>query len=271
MEKISVCILTHNDEDMIAAAIDSSAWADEIVVVDNASTDGTIEIAKKKGVTVVSAIFEGFGALRNQAAAAAKYEWIFSLDADERFTPECRDEILTILMNNPVSDVYRVPRRNWFMGRWLKGSGWYPDFRAFQLFRKGSLTYTNDMIHEGVNIATLKPIGKINNCIHHYSFSNINELLNKVNLFSTLGAQKMGDKSTSMISALIHGIWAFLRLYFIKGGFLNGWPGFILAMSNFEGTFYRYAKLFEFRQDDWAIPMQSTLSRPTKFMPKNSE
>ena len=129
MQTLSVYILTYNEAEKVKAAAESVLWADEIVVVDSYSTDTTAEIAAALGARVVQVPFKGFGDLRNRAVEACRCDWIFSLDADERCTPEVRDEILALLTGTPACDVYRVPRRSFMMGRWIRGSGWYPNFR----------------------------------------------------------------------------------------------------------------------------------------------
>ncbi len=142
MQKISAYILTYNEAEKIAAAVSSVLWADEVVVIDSFSIDRTPEIATSLGARVVQVPFNGFGELRNRAIEACKYDWIFSLDADERCTEAVRDEITKLLAGSAPHDVYRVPRRSYMMGRWIRGSGWYPNFRQPQLFRKGSMRYT---------------------------------------------------------------------------------------------------------------------------------
>ncbi|MGB4360985.1 MAG: glycosyltransferase family 2 protein, partial [Rhodoferax sp.] len=139
MSKISVYIIAYNEAEKVSATIESVPWADEIVLVDSWSTDGTPEIAAKLGARVVQVDFKGFGDLRNQAIAACSHDWIFSLDADERCTPEVENEIRAITQDPAALDAYWVPRRNFFMGRWIKHSGWYPNYRQPQLFRKGRM------------------------------------------------------------------------------------------------------------------------------------
>src|SRR5262249_32939324 len=132
MQTISVYILTYNEAEKLKAAVESVLWADEIVVVDSYSTDATVGIAAALRARVVQVPFKGFGDLRNRAIEACRCDWIFSLDADERCTPAVRDEILELLAGFPPYDVYRVPRRSFMMGRWIRGSGWYPNFRQPQ-------------------------------------------------------------------------------------------------------------------------------------------
>ena len=134
--KISVYIIAYNEVEKIRDCINSVLWADEIILADSHSTDGTSEIAQKLGAKVVHIEFKGYGDLRNQAISYCNGEWIFSLDSDERCTTEVRDEILSFIENSDY-DIYRIPRKNFFMGKWIKYSGWYPNYRQPQLFKNG--------------------------------------------------------------------------------------------------------------------------------------
>jgi len=246
MNKISVYIIAYNEADKIKAAVESVLWADEIIVADSYSTDGTTEIAGTMGAKIIQIPFKGFGELRNQAIEACSHEWIFSLDSDERCTPEVHAEILNVIQY-ATADVYFIPRRNFFMGKEIRHCGYYPDYRQPQLFRKGAMTYTNEPVHEGFVLHTSKPPEYLKNAIWQIPFKNSEELLNKINRYSSLGAVKLSEKGKSgwMITALSHGIWGFIQVFFIKMGFLDGWAGFVLALSNFEATFYKYLKLYE--------------------------
>lgn len=252
--KISCYIIAFNEKEKIADAIESVQWADEVVVADSHSTDGTTEIAQSMGARVVQIPFNGYGDLRNQAIAACREEWIFSLDADERCTPEAREEMLVIVRSPKALDAYYVPRRNYFMGRWIRHSGYYPDYRQPQLFRKGVMTFSLDPVHEAFDLSTDK-IGYLKSAIWQFPFKDLDQILHKCNRYSTLGAQKLDDqgRQAGMASALSHGIWAFFHQYLFKLGFLDGWPGFVLALNLFESTFYKYAKLHE-RQSRWILP-----------------
>ena len=260
MQKISAYILTFNEAEKIKAAVESVLWADEIVVADSNSTDSTAAIAAGLGARVVQIPFNGFGDLRNRAIEACNGDWIFSLDADERCTAQVRDEILSLIAGNPPLDVYRVPRRSHFMGRWIRGSGWYPNFRQPQLFRKGSLRYTLEPVHEGYENLSGKPVGTLQNAIWQFPFRNLSEIIRKADRYSSLGAPKLAGKRVTMMSALGHGAWAFLKHYVFKRGFIDGWPGFVIAFGNLEGTFYRYAKRYE-AQHDWTPPATQPLRR----------
>lgn len=261
MQKVTVYIIAYNEAAKIADTINSVLWADEIVLADSASTDGTDRIAAEMGARVVQIPFEGFGHLRNRAIAACTHEWILSIDTDEQCTPEVRDEVLSLLAGQPAHDAYLVPRRNYFMGQWVTHSGWYPNFRQPQLFRKGAMRYVESPVHEGYELLTPKPVGRLQHAIWQVPFRNFEEVVKKANRYSTLGALKLADRRVSMGQAVAHGMWSFIKHFVFKKGFLDGWPGFVIALGNFEGTFYRYAKRYE-AQEAWPLPTQSPLTRP---------
>jgi glycosyltransferase involved in cell wall biosynthesis len=255
MPPISVYIIAYNEAEKIRATIESAQWADEIVVIDSWSTDATASIAKELGARVVQVDFKGFGDVRNRAIAECTHEWIFSLDSDERCTPEARAEIQSIISDPNALDVYWTPRRNYFMGRWIKYSGWYPNYRQPQLFRKNAMRYDLKPVHEGYILHSSKPIGHMKHAIWQFPFKNMAEVMHKANRYSTLGAEKVKHKNLSMWSALSHGTWSFIKHYVFKLGFLDGWAGFVIALGNFEGTFYRYAKALEIQKHDaWKSP-----------------
>ena len=259
--KISVYIIAYNEADKIGDCISTVLWADEIVVIDSYSSDGTCRIAEEMGAKVVHIPFDGFGNLRNHSINNCKGEWIFSLDSDERCTIEVRDEILSIIENNDL-DIYRIPRKNFFMGRWIKYSGWYPNFRQPQLFKKGKMQYKLDRVHEGFTSNSNKKIGVLKNAIWQFPFKNMEEILHKTNKYSSLGVQKLEYKNvnSSFIKSFLHGFWAFIKHYIFKLGFLDGGPGFVIAFSNFEGTFYRYLKLME-SQKKWEPPTINKINK----------
>ncbi len=262
-QKISVYIIAYNEEERIRDAINSVLWADEIILADSYSEDDTASIAKEMGVKVIQIDFKGFGDLRNKAMAACRYNWIFSLDADERCTPDARDEILAIIASSEPVDAYYIPRRNFFMGQWIKHSGFYPDYRQPQLFTKGTLEFKkDDPVHEEYKIISEKPIGYLKESIWQFPYRNLREVAHKANKYSSLGAKKLqlrGRKAT-MFTALTRGLWSFFHMYILKKGILDGWPGVVIAVGNFQGTFYKYAKLVEL-QSDWKPPESLTLYR----------
>jgi glycosyltransferase involved in cell wall biosynthesis len=250
MPTISVYIIAFNEVEKVRSAIDSVMWADEIILVDSHSTDGTSEIAESLGARVVQVDFKGFGDLRNQAISACTKDWIFSLDADERCTPEAAAEIKLLISRHDMHEVYHTPRRNFFMGRWIQHSGWYPNYRQPQLFRRGALTYDLKPVHEGYVLHSKLPIGHMKSAIWQFPFKNMAEVMHKANRYSSLGAEKIKDKKISMWTALLHAQWAFWKHYLFKLGFLDGGAGLVIAVGNFEGTFYRYVKAMEIQQGD---------------------
>lgn len=269
MSQISVYIIAYNEAEKVRATIESVLWADEIIVVDSWSTDGTADIAQALGAKVVQVKFDGFGNLRNQALAACSHDWIFSLDADERCTAQAAQEIRAICADSTSLDIYRVPRRNYFMGRWIRHSGWYPNYRQPQLFRKGSMRYDQKPVHEGFEVFSSKPIGHLKNAIWQFPFKNLGEVMHKANRYSTLGAEKVVHKKISMGTALVHGLWAFIKHYIFKRGVLDGWAGFVIAFAYFEQTFYRYAKAYEMQQGThWMSPEGEKIAQIASDAPK---
>jgi len=259
--KISAYVIAFNEAEKIADCIKTLQWADEIILIDSYSTDGTSEIAEKHGAKVFHVEFKGYGDLRNKAIGFCSNDWIFSLDSDERCTKDVRDEIISLIKKDD-KDIYYVPRRNFFMGRWIKHSGWYPNYRQPQLFRKGKMVYDMKPVHEGFISQSKKPIGELENSIWQFPFKNLSEVIHKANRYSSLGVEKLNKRKIkgSIFIALIHGFWAFIKHYIFKLGFLDGGPGFVIAFGNFEGTFYRYAKLYE-SQSNWKSPSSHTVGK----------
>jgi glycosyltransferase involved in cell wall biosynthesis len=262
MPRVSAYIIAFNEAEKIADAVNSVAWADEIIVADSYSSDATAEIAQSLGARVVQVKFEGFGALRNSAIAACTGDWIFSLDSDERCTPAARDEIHA-LVERGDHDVYWVPRRNFFLGREIRHSGWYPNYRQPQLFKRGSMSYDLSPVHEGYVLAEpSRPLGHLKSAIWQLPYKNIAELIHKMNRYSSLGAGKPRQRGSSFFKAFTHGGWAFWKHYLFKLGFLDGWAGFLIALGYFEVTFYRYAKAVELAHAaDWAAQWKDIVQR----------
>jgi glycosyltransferase involved in cell wall biosynthesis len=248
LPKISIYILVFNQEHKIRPAIESVLWADEVILVDSGSTDRTAQIAEELGVRVCQVPFTGFGALRKAAISHCTHDWIFSLDSDERMTPEAQKEILSILAQENSMDAYLVPRKNYFLGRWIRYSDWYPDYRQPQLFRKGSMTYSEDLVHETYSMNSGCRLGKFSSSIVQIPYYDLGEMISKMNRYSSLGAEKLisrGARKGSVLKGLVHGVWSFFRHYVLKRGFLDGGPGFVIALYNFESSFYKYLKIYD--------------------------
>lgn len=260
MSAVSACIIAFNEADKLGDAIRSVLWADEVVVVDSNSTDNTVALAESLGARVVQVPFKGFGDLRKQAVAACRHEWIFSLDSDERATAEVRDEVLATIARSEGQGspgAYLIPRRNFFMGRWIRHSGWYPNYRQPQLFRKSALRYGDDAVHESWSLVDGGEPGVLRNACWQVPFRNLEESLRKTNRYSTLGVQRLRHKRPGFGSALGHATWSFLKHYVIKLGVLDGAAGFVIAFGYFEQTFYRYMKRHE-EASEWPLPRQET-------------
>jgi glycosyltransferase involved in cell wall biosynthesis len=242
---VSVFILARNEELKIAAALESVAWAGEIVVIDSNSTDRTVEIARDHGASVVQVPFRRFGELRQEGIAHTKLPWIFSLDSDERCTPEARDEILRIAADPDSADAYLVPRRNVFLGRTILHSGWYPDYRQPQLFRRGRMTYAaEDPVHEGYRVDGR--LGRMKNPICQIPYWNLSEAIQKMDRYTTLGVGKPGGRRrTGLPAAALGAAWAFFKAYVLQLGFLDGSAGFVIALLRFENSFYKHMKARE--------------------------
>ena len=249
--KVSAYVIAYNEAEKLPETLASLSWVDEIVVADSYSTDETASIALAHGAKVVQITFSGFGALRNEAVMHCEHDWIFSLDSDERCTPEVAKEILCILGSEAPCDAYLVPRRNFFMGRWIRHSGWYPNFRQPQFFHRAALTYDNLPVHEGYILKEGAHLCRLNNAIWQIPFGDVGEVLRKADRYSSLGSTKITQPRITLFTALSHASWAFLKHYVFKLGFLDGSPGFVIAFGNFEGTFYRYLKAMETQASGW--------------------
>jgi glycosyltransferase involved in cell wall biosynthesis len=209
--------------------------------------DDTLKIAASLGAEVsTSSDWRGFGIQKNRALALATSDWVLSLDADERVTVQLQAEILACLAA-PAFDVYSFPRLSSYCGQYMRHSGWYPD-RVTRLFRRSAACFSEDLVHE--RLVTSRPVGQLQSPLMHESFLTLEAVLDKVNRYSSAGAQILQDKgrSASIGKAVGHGIWAFIRTYFLRFGFLDGRMGFVLAVSNAEGTYYRYLKLWLLRR-----------------------
>lgn len=241
--KLSVIIITKNEAANIRACLESVAWADEIIVVDSGSSDATAEICGEFDARVYKHDWQGFGKQKNRALGYATHEWVFSIDADERVTPELRAAIEAVLRkDDDACSAYRVSRLSSYCGRFMRHSGWYPD-HIVRLFRRAAAHFSDDLVHERLLVEG--QIGELDGELLHYAFDNLEEVLRKVDHYSSAGAAMLHrrGRSASLGGAVLRGLWSFLRTYVMRGGFLDGREGFMLAVSNAEGTYYRYLKL----------------------------
>lgn len=234
-------IITKNEGHNIRACLESVTWADEIIVVDSGSADDTVAICREFTPHVYIHDWPGFGAQKNRALDYATNEWVFSIDADERVSPDLRAEIQSA-MHEWHKDAYEIPRLSSFCGRYIHHSGWRPDY-VTRLFKRGVGRFSDDLVHERVIVTG--STGRLRQPILHESFRNAEELLAKINHYSSASALMLHKKNrtASLKKAVAHALWAFLRTYILRAGFLDGREGFMLAVSTAEGTYYRYVKL----------------------------
>jgi glycosyltransferase involved in cell wall biosynthesis len=246
--KISACIITINEAEHIRAACESVAWADEIIVVDSGSTDATRELAQSVGARVIEHSWPGFAAQKQFAVDQAEHEWIFSLDADERVSDELRQEIEG-LRGNPelAADGFLIPRRAFYMGRWIRGGGWYPD-RQLRLFRKSLGRWEGSYIHESVKLAAAARIAELKGDILHYTVRNAAEHHRLIGeRYAPLAARKMfsQQRRTSPWQIATVGPATFIRNFILKGGFRDGLAGFSIATFAAHHAFLKYLQLWE--------------------------
>ncbi|MDR2191252.1 MAG: glycosyltransferase family 2 protein [Endomicrobium sp.] len=246
MRKVSAYIIACNEEKHIKAAIESLKFADEIIVVDAFSEDFTAEIAKEAGAKVIRHKFESFGKQRNFALEQCSYEWIICLDADERITPELKAEIEFQLQNSPRGDVFLAPRKSKFINKWILHSGWRPDYRHPVLFNKTKAKYKESLVHEDIDYKGKKKYFKGD--ILHYPYASIKQFVKKSDLYTDLRAKEMFEKGKKFRAwnLFINPSVMFVKMYFIKRGFLDGLEGLILALLySFFYTMMKYIKLWE--------------------------
>jgi glycosyltransferase involved in cell wall biosynthesis len=242
---LAAVLIVRNEAARLRACLESVRWADEIIVLDTGSTDETVAIAREFTAKVASAEFSGFGPLKNQALGLASADWILSIDADERVTPELQREILETLPRAEHAG-YLVPRSSYFCGQPMRHGGWWPDPVA-RLVRRGRGRFTDVPVHEELVIQG--STGRLQAPLAHYTYDDFEAMLEKLNRYSTLAAGKMhgAGKRAGLLTAVTHGLWSFVRTYFLQLGLLDGRRGFMLAVLNAEHSYYRYLKL-------WRLP-----------------
>jgi glycosyltransferase involved in cell wall biosynthesis len=241
--KLSVIIIAKNAEATIRRCLESVAWADEIVVVESGSADRTAEICRELGAKVHPVHdWPGYGPQKNRALDHAVGDWVLSLDADEWITPELRVEIERAIAAPGGKVAFALPRRSSFCGRFMRHSGWWPDY-VRRLFRRGTARFSDDQGHD--RLIVKGAIGKLSAPIHHETVTDLEQLIDKMNVYTAMTARNLHERGrrASMLTALLHGWWAFVRTYFLRAGFLDGREGLMLAIANAENSYYRYVKL----------------------------
>ncbi len=247
---VSVIVITRDEEHVIVDCLESVGWADEVVVLDCGSTDRTVEICRTYTDRVYETDWPGFGIQKNRALSHARCDWVLSLDADERVTPALAEEIRAHLQHEHTNaNGLIIPFQSSYLGRTMRHGDWRNE-KHLRLFRRSAGRFSDDPVHERLIVDG--EIGTLENPILHHSFANLEEVLDKVNRYSTAGAEQRfarGQRS-SLFKALSHASWTFFSGYVLKAGFLDGREGFLLATSNAEGSFYTYMKLACLREDE---------------------
>lgn len=241
---ITVIVLTKNSQETLEDTLFSIRDFPEVLVCDTGSSDTTLSIAKQfPNVKTTQVEFIGFGPTRNQAAQSASYDWILALDSDEILSSKLAREILNSVLDPKY--VYQINRHNFFNGKWIKScGGWYPD-PVIRLYHRKRTQFTNLMVHETVSLENVK-IYPLSYPIFHTPYRNIHDFLNKMQVYSDLFvAQKIDSKQTSLFQAILHGLFAFFKSYFLKKGLKEGVEGFIISAYNGQTAFYKYLKLRE--------------------------
>ena len=252
--KISAAIITLNEEQNIADAIASVAWTDEIVVVDSGSTDGTRAIAESLGAKVIVNEWPGFSEQKQFAVDAASNDWILSLDADERVSDALRDEILAIRNSKPDADGYRIPRLSIYLGREIRHGGWYPDLQM-RFFDRRRGRWNGAVIHESFKLDDDARSSRLRGNLVHYSAREVADNQRMIaERYAPLGARKMflEGRRTSPVKAVFSACFAFVRTYFLKAGFLDGFPGFCIAYFTAHHALMKHLILIETQKDDAA-------------------
>jgi glycosyltransferase involved in cell wall biosynthesis len=248
---LSAIVITRNEAHNLHDCLQSmKGLVDEIIVVDSQSTDDTVAIAQQHGAKVTQpADWPGFGPQKNRALDLATSDWVFSIDADERVTPELAAEIRRVLQTEESGLAYKLPRLSWYCGKFIHHAGWQPDY-VLRLFKRGTARFSDDLVHE--RVLTQHKVGALQHHLLHYSYLNFSQVLSKVDAYSSASAQQAyaRGKRASVAGAVGHGAWAFFRTYVIRRGFLDGAHGLALAISNAETSYYKYLKLWQMAQSE---------------------
>lgn len=248
MPRLSVIVIALNQEANMGPCLESVAWADEIVVADAGSRDRTVEVARSYTDRIFDTEWRGFAGTKNFALDQARGAWIFSLDTDERVPPALKDEILQVVQANGPLTGYRVPRKNYFGGRWVKHLGWYPDY-TLRLFLRGQGRFLDREVHEEVKVAG--PVGNLKTPLEHYTYTDVADYVTRMDRYARLAAREMAKSGRRPYPGEL--VWrpffTFLNLYFLRRGFLEGALGLTLAKLGSRYNFRKYYYLRELARE----------------------
>lgn len=258
MAKLSVTVITKNEEADLAGALDSVRWADEIVVVDSGSTDRTVEVARQFTTKVTVHPWQGYVAQKNFAATLTTHDWILSLDADERVTPDLAASIRAALAN-PTHAAYRCARVSWHLGQWIRSTDWYPDDQV-RLYDKRHAAWGGRHVHERLDVRG--SVGPLAGKLEHYPYRDIADHLETIDRYTTLAARQMHEEGrrAGLLQMAAHPPLAFLRNYLLRGGIRAGRTGFVISAMNAYYVFLKFAKTWELAQAAPSRPAAVTAS-----------
>jgi glycosyltransferase involved in cell wall biosynthesis len=243
--KLSVTIITRNEAGRIAGALESVAWADEVLVLDAESTDATRSIAARHTPHVLVRPWQSYAEQKNHAAALASHDWILSLDADERISPDLAQEIQALLAGTPGATGYRIPRVTWYLGRWIRCTDWYPD-PQLRLYDRRAARWVEVPVHESVRLERGRP-GRLKGEILHYAHRDLSHHLETINRYTTLAAGHLHARGAraGIVDLIWRPLFAFLRNYVLLAGFRAGTAGLIVSLMNSYYVLLKFAKLWE--------------------------
>jgi glycosyltransferase involved in cell wall biosynthesis len=247
MNRLSVTIIAWNEEERLRACLESVAWAQEILVIDAESTDKTVQVAREFTDKIWVRPWPGFAEQKNFALDQATCEWVLSLDADERVTPELRERISRIVRANGPGDGYSIPRKNIFWGAWVRHGGLYPDYQL-RLFRRVAGRFVDSAVHESVVVEG--HVERLAEPLLHHSYRGLDDFVARSNRYSALAARDVVARGgrAGVLDLALRPLGRFLSMYVARGGFLDGWRGFVLAVLYANYVFLRVAKTWEARR-----------------------
>jgi glycosyltransferase involved in cell wall biosynthesis len=249
---VTATVITFNEAANLRAALESLSWADEIIVVDSQSTDGTPDLARQFTDRVIVRPWPGYAAQKNFAAAEARHDWIFSLDADERVTPELAGEMAGVL-RDPRCAGYRAPRVTFHLGRWIRSTDWYPDYQL-RLYDRRRARWAGNYVHESVQADG--PVRDLRGELRHYAYRDLAHHLQTMDRYTTLAARQMFEEGrrAGWVDLALHPPAAFVRNYLLRGGFRDGVPGLIVSAMNARYVGLKFAKLWELCSPSTSTP-----------------
>jgi len=250
---ITATIITLNEAANLSAALESVRWADEIIVVDAGSTDDTVAVARRYTDRVIVRPWPGYVEQKNFAASQASHDWIFSLDADERVTPELASEVKALIEAGPQCAGYRGPRVSHYLGRWIRSTDWYPDYQL-RLYDRRRARWAGRYVHESVEVEG--GLGRLRAELHHHPYRDVSHHLRTIDQYSTLAARQMFEdgRRSGPLQIVLHADAAFLRNYLLRGGVRDGAAGLIVSLLNSYYVAMKFVKLWELCSPSTSTP-----------------